>query len=268
MPSKKRVSSKKSAPKYLRNTSAKILVVDPDYLEPGKLYILQHSKEGLSSVGGPIHKELGTDPSIFITRFKARFVRHDVGRSGRFPDGIPGIIAPSKNVAVFEDVKIISKNKRFPLYTPDIYLIKPDKVVGYKAFDFCRFGNDFKTMTMFIEQSQHNPDIKVAFSTGSWTFGETNQNPVAENYVNVLEPTYRTETEHQLFSDYTYGNRGGCLGDAVFNPTSTALLIAKYLYTNTDMRTREVSLNLGRSFTTNTTPYADADANADNDNEN
>lgn len=146
---------KKQRPVAFRNTSADIISVDAENLEPGKVYFIQHKKEGLGSIGL-------RNKDQYITRFKGTFVRHDVGRSNRFPQGIPGAITNGRNVVVFENVQIISKPDKTQ-FTTGIYIIKQNG----QSFDILSLNWSDKAMRGFIQQGN-----AVAFGTGDWLFAE------------------------------------------------------------------------------------------------
>lgn len=180
---------KSKAAKTFRHTSANIHIVDPNHLEPGKAYLIQHNQEGLKS----IVNQAGISPNNYVTRFKGTFVRHDVGRSNRFPDGIRGSIAESRNVAVFRDVKIISNPNKtnFPL---DMYiiLVKPHG----RAFAVRDFNSNNKSFRKYIEQGSD-----VVFPHAVWSFGDTMQDTYPEFYANQLIPT-----QQRLFHELEQGS--------------------------------------------------------------
>ena len=101
---------KNTKPQIFSNTDATLLTVPANRLEEGKTYLIQHNNEG--SYNG------------YVTRLKGTFVEINVGRSRKYPTGIIGHITPSREVAVFENVKIISSPSK-TLFTNDIYVIKP-----------------------------------------------------------------------------------------------------------------------------------------------
>lgn len=148
---------RQTRPVTFRNTSADITTVDANHLEPGKVYLIQHKKEGLGSI-----VLRNPDPNKYITRFKGTFVRHDVGRSDRFPQGIPGAITNGRNVVVFENVQIISKPDKIR-FTTGIYIIKQNG----QSFDVQSLNWSDKAMRGFIQQGN-----AVAFGTGDWMFAE------------------------------------------------------------------------------------------------
>lgn len=97
--------------------------IHSDSLQPGKLYSIWHKAEKTEDITDPVvGAEAGRMDSKdkYYTRFKGRFVGYDRGLSPGYPDGITGI-PPVTELAVFEEVRIISKDKKF--FTRDIYLV-------------------------------------------------------------------------------------------------------------------------------------------------
>lgn len=97
--------------------------IDSNSLVPGKLYSIWHKFEKTEDITDPVvGVEAGQRDSKdkYYVRFKGRFVGYDRGLSARYPDGITGI-PPVTELAVFEQVRIISTNKNF--FTTDIYLV-------------------------------------------------------------------------------------------------------------------------------------------------
>ena len=113
--------------------------IDSNSLQPGKLYSIWHKFEKTEDITDPVvGVEAGQRDSKdkYYVRFKGRFVGYDRGLSARYPDGITGI-PPVTELAVFEEVRIISTNKKF--FTTDIYL------VGKRANNI-KFGIDVSTL--------------------------------------------------------------------------------------------------------------------------
>jgi hypothetical protein len=97
--------------------------IPSDSLQPGKLYSIWHRSENSIDIIDPV---LGAaagqmdSKNKYYTRFKGKFVGYDRGFSPEYPDGIIGI-PPLTELAVFEEVRIISKDKQF--FAREIYLV-------------------------------------------------------------------------------------------------------------------------------------------------
>lgn len=169
----------------LRHTEADIPTVGKYDLVVGKTYIIQHSKEGLKS----INTRLKLNPeeiNKYYTRFRGKFVKYDIGRSEKYPDGIQDI-SPSREVAVFENVEIISKNKT--RLTDDIYVLFRDPREGrqhiVKGFNWVTFSTRILDRNINIPQEdQYSTAVRqlllgikrhynVAFAVNTWTFAES-----------------------------------------------------------------------------------------------
>jgi len=113
--------------------------IDSNSLVPGKLYSIWHKFEKTEDITDPVvGVEAGQRDSKdkYYVRFKGKFVGYDRGLSARYPDGITGI-PPVTELAVFEEVRIISTNKKF--FTTDIYLVG-------KRDNNIKFGIDVSTL--------------------------------------------------------------------------------------------------------------------------
>jgi hypothetical protein len=138
--------------------------IHSDSLQPGKLYSIWHKAEKTDDITDPVvGAEAGRFDSKdkYYTRFKGRFVGYDRGLSAGYPDGISGI-PPVTELAVFEEVKIISKDKKF--FTTDIYL------VGKRANNpNIKFGVDVTTYqqalnpTLVAPPPVNHPVFKIMF---------------------------------------------------------------------------------------------------------
>jgi hypothetical protein len=140
--------------------------IHSDSLQPGKLYSIWHKDEKTDDITDPVvGVEAGqmVSKDKYYTRFKGRFVGYDRGLSSGYPDGITGI-PPVTELAVFEEVRIISKDKKF--FTRDIYL------VGKQA---------------------NNPNIKTGFDVSTY---QQALNPT------LVAPPLMTLGTHTLFKKY------------------------------------------------------------------
>jgi hypothetical protein len=168
----------------LRSKEAKIETIGKFDMEPGNTYLIQHSKEGLKSIN-PYDKNITREEiDDYNTRFRGKFVKYDVGKSSRYPDGIPGI-TPSREVAVFENVEIISKNKSE--LTDDIYVIFTDPREGRQHITKGMSRVDLSLADNTAnrdDQTKHEKAIKrmllgirsnykVAFAVNAWTFADS-----------------------------------------------------------------------------------------------
>ncbi len=220
-----RKNSKNVGPRTLRNTKGHIVEVDYSNLEYGKYYLIQHKKEGLRTITTPSTTD---DPNKYITRFKGKFVELNYGKSYKYPQGLPNGrfgIPNDKHVAVFEDVKIISKPKEIEMFTNDIYIIKPSNTLS--ILDIAHNNPDKYVANRAMRKIITSNEFRIAFSTGSWTFGETNQNPIAEQFVK-LEPEYTKRNYQEKLYSHAYGDDRNPLYDA-FNHESTGKVISSFL---------------------------------------
>lgn len=199
----------------LRHTEADIGTVGRFDLVEGKFYIIQHNKEGLKSINPNIKNLTPEQINNYITRFRGKFVKYDIGKSSRYPDGIPGI-TPSREVAVFENVEIISEDKKD--LTDDIYVIFTDPregrqhiTKGVSWLDISVADNTanrssqtkrekaIKQMLLGIRRN-----YKVAFAVNAWTFAESSKELENKMVTNILGHaaydvgTADTETEQNL----------------------------------------------------------------------
>ena len=97
--------------------------IPSDSLQPGKLYSIWNRGENSNEIIDPmLGAQAGQMDSKnkYYTRFKGKFVGYDRGLSPGYPDGITGI-PPLTELAVFEEVRIISKDKQF--FAREIYLV-------------------------------------------------------------------------------------------------------------------------------------------------
>ncbi len=159
-----------------RNTTAYVPTMDKYDLVEGNNYLIQHGKEGLKSVTkyapGTTTETKDKIVAQTITRFKGRFVRYDIGMSNKYPNGLPGYLTPGREVAVFDQVEIISgPGKRF--FTDDIYVIKPSRGI-MTTFDVARI--DKSGMLREIA----NPENQTAFATSTWLFANDTQKNAVE----------------------------------------------------------------------------------------
>lgn len=151
---------------YFRNTTASVPTLGKYDLVEGNYYLIQHGKEGLKGITkyapGTTTEVKDKIVAQIISRFKGRFIRYDIGRSSKYPDGLPGYLTPGREVAVFDKVEIISgDDKRF--FTDDVYVIKPSRGI-MTTFDSARIAAN----GMLREIT--NPANQTAFATTTWTF--------------------------------------------------------------------------------------------------
>ena len=102
--------------------------IHSDSLVPGNLYSIWHKYEKTVDIADPVvGAEAGRPDSKdkYYVRFKGRFVGYDKASMDEGITGISGVTPPLAKLAVFEQVRIISKDKEF--FTTDIYLIKKPK---------------------------------------------------------------------------------------------------------------------------------------------
>jgi hypothetical protein len=166
----------------LRHTTAEIETLGKYDLIEGNTYLIQHNKEGLKSID-PKNKNITPEEiNNYITRFKGRFVKYDIGKTGRNPNGIPGI--PNREVAVFENVEVMSTDKTD--LTDDIYVILTDPregrqhiTKGVNWLDIALQNNRNisdakkyeKAVNMMLDAIRKNS--KVAFAVTMWTFADS-----------------------------------------------------------------------------------------------
>jgi hypothetical protein len=159
-------SSSSSALDSNRIATGTLTQINSGSLQPGNLYSIWHKDEKTEDITDPVvGVEAGRLDSKdkYYTRFKGRFVGYDRGLSSGYPDGITGI-PPVTELAVFEAVSIISKDKKF--FTRDIYLI------GKQA---------------------NNPNIKTGFDVSTY---QRALNPT------LIAPPPMTPGTHTLFKRY------------------------------------------------------------------
>ena len=102
--------------------------IHSDSLVPGNLYSIWHKYEKTVDIADPVvGAEAGRPDSKdkYYTRFKGKFVGYDKASRDEGITGISNVTPPLAKLAVFEQVRIISKDKEF--FTTDIYLIKKPK---------------------------------------------------------------------------------------------------------------------------------------------
>ena len=181
----------------LRHTEADIETVGKFDLVEGKFYIIQHNKEGLKSINPNVKNLTPERINNYITRFIGKFVRYDIGKTERYPDGIPGI-SPGREVAVFENVEIKSEDKSD--LTDDIYVIFTDPregrqhiTKGVSWVDLSVADNTanrssqtkrekaIKKMLLGIRQN-----YKVAFAVNTWTFAESSKELENKMVTNII----------------------------------------------------------------------------------
>lgn len=167
----------------LRNTEVEFKTVAQSDLIPGRIYLIQHNHEGtpgLSILNPQITQE---QINNYNTRFKAKFLRHEVGKQLIDPDGIKDL-PQHLHVAIFEDVEIISRNK--DQITQDVWIFSNNPTNGQICAKYLVsymvngvFDNDTddnrttqspynaaQQMLQDIRQNNHN----VGFEVKRWTF--------------------------------------------------------------------------------------------------
>jgi hypothetical protein len=166
----------------LHNTEVEIKTVGQSDLIPGRIYLIQHNHEGtagLSILNPQITQE---QINTYNTRFKAKFLRHEVGKQLIDPDGIKGL-PQHLHVAVFEDVEIISRNK--DQITQDVWVFSTndnDQICAKYLGSYMSNGvfdddaDDNRTMLSpynaaqkMIQDIRQNT-YKVGFEVRRWTF--------------------------------------------------------------------------------------------------
>lgn len=160
--------------------------IPSDSLQPGKLYSIWHKAEKTEDITDPVvGAEAGQRDSRdkYYTRFKGKFVGYDRGLSAGYPDGITGI-PPVTELAVFEEVRIISKDKKF--FTRDIYLVgkqanNPNIKTGFDVSTFQRALNPTVPINLlppvshplfkrYFDRHIANGKGRVAFDMDYWSF--------------------------------------------------------------------------------------------------
>ena len=153
-------------------------------LQPGKFYSIWHKHEKTEDITDPVvGVEAGRLDSKdkYYTRFKGRFVGYDRGLSSGYPDGITGI-PPVTELAVFEEVRIISKDKQF--FTTDIYLIgkqanNPNIKTGFNVTTYQQALNpallvpppvNHPLFKRYFDRHIANGKGRVAFDMDYWSF--------------------------------------------------------------------------------------------------
>jgi hypothetical protein len=158
--------------------------IHSDSLQPGKLYSIWHKAEKTDDITDPVvGVEAGQRDSKdkYYTRFKGKFVGYDRGLSAGYPDGITGI-PPVTELAVFEEVRIISKDKKF--FTRDIYLIgkqanNPNIKTGFDVSTYQQALNpaliapppvNHPLFKRYFDRHIANGKGRVAFDMDYWSF--------------------------------------------------------------------------------------------------
>jgi hypothetical protein len=153
-------------------------------LQPGKFYSIWHKHEKTEDITDPVvGVEAGRLDSKdkYYTRFKGRFVGYDRGLSSGYPDGITGI-PPVTELAVFEEVRIISKDKQF--FTTDIYLIgkqanNPNIKTGFNVTTYQQALNpallapppvNHPLFKRYFDRHIANGKGRIAFDMDYWRF--------------------------------------------------------------------------------------------------
>jgi hypothetical protein len=231
----------------LRHTEADIETVGKFDMEPGNIYIIQHNKEGLKSIN-PYDKNITREEiDDYYTRFRGKFVKYDIGKSSRYPDGIPGI--SNREVAVFENVEIISKNKSD--LTDDIYVIFTDPREGRQHItkgvswvdvsvadntanrdDETKHKKAIKQMLLGIRRN-----YKVAFAVNAWTFADSAAD---------VQKDIESRTIGHLVNDESKNK----LQDQVFRsgPLGPAGIIDAYVGTDVLKKDEEQTVGTKRKF--------------------
>jgi|688.fasta_scaffold112709_3 hypothetical protein len=158
--------------------------IDSNSLVTGKLYSIWHKAEKTEDITDPVvGVEAGQRDSKdkYYTRFKGKFVGYDRGLSSGYPDGITGI-PPVTELAVFEEVRIISKDKKF--FTRDIYLIgkqanNPNIKTGFDVSTYQQALNpaliapppvNHPLFKRYFDRHIANGKGRVAFDMDYWSF--------------------------------------------------------------------------------------------------
>ena len=162
----------------LQHTEAEIKTLGQFDLIEGRFYLIQHNREGTNALD-PLNSQMSqAQINNYNTRFRGRFVRYDSGKSIEHPNGIIGL-SSVRQVAVFEDVEIVSKNKQS--LTDDVYIlsIHPENgtIRGKSWVAFMINDGNRRTATsaveIFLQEIRNNN--KVAFAIDSWTFAESSK---------------------------------------------------------------------------------------------
>jgi hypothetical protein len=190
----------------LQNTEQNIRTVNYSDLIPGKVYLIQHSREGPQS-------------QDYNTRFRGKFVRYEVGKQIGDPTGIRNL-PQNLQVALFEDVEIISKNKEEIPYdiwivseNPTSKKIRAKSLTAYMINDAYHNAddaipnadddededdNDDDDLNNYITISDatrqmlediRNNNGQIAFDVNNWTFAESFkelENAMKQNILNHL----------------------------------------------------------------------------------
>jgi hypothetical protein len=178
--------SSSSSSNVNRIATGTLTQIPSDSLQPGKLYSIWHKAEKTDDITDPVvGAEAGQRDSKdkYYTRFKGKFVGYDRGLSAGYPDGITGI-PPVTELAVFEEVRIISKDKKF--FTRDIYLIgkqanNPNIKTGFDVSTFQRALNPTVPINLlppvshplfkrYFDRHIANGKGRVAFDMDYWSF--------------------------------------------------------------------------------------------------
>jgi hypothetical protein len=158
--------------------------IPSDSLQPGKLYSIWHRSENSNDIIDPT---LGAaagqmdSKNKYYTRFKGKFVGYDRGLSTEYPDGITGI-PPLTELAVFEEVRIISKDKQF--FAREIYLVgkqtnNPNIKTGFNVATYQQALNpallvpppvNHPLFKRYFDRHIANGKGRVAFDMDYWRF--------------------------------------------------------------------------------------------------
>ena len=158
--------------------------IPSDSLQPGKLYSIwnrgENSNEILDPTLGAAAGQMDSK-NKYYTRFKGKFVGYDRGLSPGYPDGITGI-PPLTELAVFEEVRIISKDKHF--FAREIYLVgkqtnNPNIKTGFNVTTYQQALNpallvpppvNHPLFKRYFDRHIANGKGRVAFDMDYWRF--------------------------------------------------------------------------------------------------
>jgi hypothetical protein len=208
----------------LQNTEQNIPTVNYSDLIPGKVYLIQCNLEGPES-------------QDYNTRFRGKFVKYEVGKRIGDDDGLRNL-PQHQQVALFEDVEILSKNKE-KIYDDIIWVvsenptskrIRAKSLSKYKTSDAYSNAddaipnadeenddddNDYYDITetymtetdatrQMLEDIRNNIG-QIAFDVNKWTFAESFKeldNKMKRNILNHLStdgPNPNDTIEQQKF---------------------------------------------------------------------